>query len=100
MNVTVVHTSPSSLVKKVYGSYRLVTNFVELNKYIRPLPAKLSTTTYDITALGKWTYIIKTDLKSAYYQIKMAPWGRKWLGIISPYKGLFVYDKVSIGFRN
>ena len=33
VNVTVAHTSPSFLVKKPSGGHRLVTSFVELNKY-------------------------------------------------------------------
>ena len=82
-NIKVIHTSPSFLVKKP-NLYRLVTSFVELNKFIHPLPSKLCTsyvqplmfllhlicTTTDVlTALGRWKYIIKTDLKSSYLQI-------------------------------
>ena len=37
-DITVIHTSPSFLVKKAGNSYGLVTYFVELNKYICPLP--------------------------------------------------------------
>ena len=44
LGVTVAHTSPSFLVKKPNGSYRLVTSFVELNKYVCTLPTKMSTT--------------------------------------------------------
>ena len=73
VNATVVHTSPSFLVKKPNGSHRLVTSFVELNKYICPLPSKLNTTADVLTALGRWKYIIKTDLKSSYFQMKMTP---------------------------
>ena len=74
INVTVTHTSPSFLVKKnLMDLTRLVANFVEFNKCIRPLPTKLNTTEDVITSLGKWTYIIKTAMKSSYYQINMAP---------------------------
>ena len=100
VHVTVIHTSPSFLVKKSNGSYRLVTSFVELNKYIRPLPIKMNTTEDVITSLGKWTYIIKTDLKSSYYQIKMSPSSKQWLGTNSPYKGLYVYNRAPMGLRN
>ena len=83
-NIKVIHTSPSFLVKKSNNSYRLVTSFVELNKFIHPLPSKLCTTTDVLTALGRWKYIIKTDLKSSYFQIQMDQVSQKWLGTNSP----------------
>ena len=100
VNVEVIHTSPSFLVKKSNGSHRLVTSFVELNKFIRPLPTKLSTTRDVMTALGKWKYIIKTDLKSAYFQMRMTNESQKWLGTVSPFKGLYVYNTGAMGLRN
>ena len=42
LEVPVVHTSPSFLVKKSKGGHRLVTTFVELNKFIKLLPARLT----------------------------------------------------------
>ena len=55
-NIKVMHTSPSFLVKKPNNSYRLVTSFVELNKFIHPLPSKLCTTTDVLTALGMYNH--------------------------------------------
>ena len=63
VNVNVIHTSPSFLVKKPDGSHRLVTSFVELDKYVRTFPTKMTTTNDVITGMGKWKYIVKTDLK-------------------------------------
>ena len=52
-NVSVLHTSPSFLVKKPDGSHRLVTSFVELNKYIRILPFQIE---YDRRCFNRiWT---------------------------------------------
>ena len=42
LGVTLVHTSPSFLVKKSKGGHCLVTTFVELNKFIKPLPTRLT----------------------------------------------------------
>ena len=43
--IQVKHSSPSILVKKAEDtSQRLVTSFTELNKFIRPLPTKMCTT--------------------------------------------------------
>ena len=44
LGIEVVHTSSSFLVKKSNGLYRRVTRFAESNKFILPLPSKLSST--------------------------------------------------------
>ena len=72
VGVKVVHTSPSFLVRNPDGTHRLVTSFTELNKFIHTLPTKISTSKEVFTAVSKWKYLIKTDLKSAYYQMKIA----------------------------
>ena len=58
------------------------------------------TTTDVLTALGRWKYIIKTDLKSSYFQIQMDQVSQKWLGTNSPYKGMYVYNRAPMGLRN
>ena len=50
--------------------------------------------------MGKWKYIVKTDLKSAYFQIPIKKDSQQWLGTISPYKGMFVYNVAPQGLRN
>ena len=77
-----------------------MTSFVELNKFIYPLPSKLSTTADVLTLHGRWKYIIKTDLKSAYFQIKVDSESKKWLGTNSPYKGMYVHNRAPMGLRN
>ena len=42
LGVTVVHTSLSFLVKKPNGEHRPVTSFNELNRFIKPLPTRLT----------------------------------------------------------
>ena len=99
--IKVVHTSPSFLVKKPGDPKpRLVTSFTELNKFIRPHPSRLTTTSDVLRSISRWKYIIKTDLKSAYYQMQMDKESQKWLGTNSPYKGMYVYAKGAMGLRN
>ena len=99
--IQVKHSSPSFLVKKSDDkSHRLVTSFTELNKFIRPLPTKMSTTADVLRSVSRWKYIIKTDLKSAYYQMKMKTESMEWLGTNSPYKGMYVYARGAMGLRN
>ena len=53
-----------------------------------------------ILAIGKFKYLVKTDLKSAYFQIPMRSDSQKWLRTNSPYKGMFVYNVAPMGLRN
>ena len=64
------------------------------------MPSKLNTAADVLTALERWKYIIKTDLKSSYFQMKMTPCSQKWLGTISPYKGMYVYNRGPMGLKN
>ena len=47
----------------------LVTSFVELNKHVIPLPAKLPKTYEFLQAVAKWKHILITDLKSAFFSL-------------------------------
>ena len=96
----VFHTSPSFLARNPDGTHRLVTNFTELNKFIHTLPTKISTSKEVFTAVSKWKYLIKTDLKSACHQKKIADGAQKWFGTVSSFKGLYVYDRESMGLGN
>ena len=100
LGMTVLHSSPSFLVKKKKGGHHLVTRFVELNKYIGPLPIKMPTTDEVLRSLSKWKYIIISDLKSAFFQIKVSDSSMKWLGTATPYKSLCVYTIAAMGLRN
>ena len=64
---------------------------------MRPYPSKLSTTKDVLTSISKWKHIIKTDLKSAYFQI---PESRKWLGTNSPFEGMYVFNRAPMGLRS
>ena len=82
IGVKVRHASPSFLVKKSDGGYRLVTAFNQLGQYVR-YPPSVSITCNDVLRrLASWSYIIKTDLKKAYYQIPMAKSSMQWLGTV------------------
>ena len=100
LGISVVHTSPSFLVKKPKGGHRLVTSFVELNKFIKPLPTKLTSTDETLRITAQWKYIIVSDLKSAFFQIEVKEESIKWLGTVSPYKGIRVYTRAAMGLRN
>ena len=95
--IHVKHVSPSFLVKKSDGAHRLVTAFTELGQYIR-LPPTPSRSCQDVLRLlSSWKFIIKFDLKSAFYQIQVSKESMPYLGTATPFKGLRVYARAAMG---
>ena len=97
VGVPVEYVHPSFLVKKSSGGYRLVTSFGEMAEYARPQPTGTSNVEHVLLQVGQWKYIIKADLKSAYYQILLSPESSKFAGVMTPYKGTLVYLRSVMG---
>ena len=97
VGVNVEYVSPTFLVKKANGSWRVVTAFGEIGRYAKPAPGFMSDVDSTLRAVGKWRYIITTDLLSAFYQILLAKKSQKFCGFVSPFKGLRVYQRTAMG---
>lgn len=96
-NILVTHCNPSFLVKKSSGGSRLVTSFGPVAEYAL-VPPTITTDVEDVLRqVGQWRYLIKTDLKSAYYQIPLDRDSMKYVGINTPYKGTYVYQRSVMG---
>ena len=89
--VEVEHVSPSFLVKKSSGGYRLVTAFTALSSYTKTLPTLMPTVEDMLRTISEWNYIITTDLKDAFYQIPLAKESMKWCGTVTPFRGIRIY---------
>ena len=89
--IVVEHVSPSFLVQKANGGYRLVTAFTTLVQYCKTLPTTLPTVDSVLRIISSWTYIIVTDLRDAFYQIPMDRSSMKWCATPTPYRGLRCY---------
>ena len=97
VGVNVEYVNPSFLVKKSNNSFRLVTAFTEVGKYCKPQPTLLPTVDSTLRTIANWKYLIKTDLKSAYYQIPLSKESMRYCGTVSPYKGTRVYTRCAMG---
>ena len=97
VNVIVEHVSPSFLVKKPSGGYRLVTAFNSLGQYCKTLPVTMSTVDTVLRQMGTWNCIITTDLRDAFYQIPLEHSSMKWCGTMTPFRGLRVYQVAAQG---
>ena len=50
-----------------------------------------------IRDIGKWKFLIKTDLQKAYYQIPLSRSAMKFCGTATPFKGVRVYTRCAMG---
>ena len=67
-DVTVTHMHTSFLVPKMddgksTGEWRLVTSMQSLSPYLKPVRIQLPTVEEAFRKIGKWKYLIMTDLK-------------------------------------
>ena len=97
VGVIAEYLNPSFLIKKPSGSFRLVTSFGEVAKYAKPQPALMPDVNDTLRLIGTWKYIVKTDLSSAYYQIPLSKDSMKFCGVCTPFKGVRVYARPSMG---
>ena len=97
VGVPVEYVHPSFLVKKPSGGERLVTSFGTVAEYARPQPTCTSNVEHVLHQVGQWKYLIKADLTSSYHQIPLSPDSYKYVGIMSPFKGTFVYKRSVMG---
>ena len=91
------YVNPSFLLKKPDNSYRLVTSFGEVASHNKPTPTLTPNTDNILKHFGTWKYIIKTDMRKAYFQIPLHPDSRRFCAVVTPYKGVRVYLRAAMG---
>ena len=87
-DVEVEQVSPSFLVHKSSGGFRLVTAFTALSDHTKTLPTLMPTVENMFQTISEWKYIITADLKDAFYQIPLAKESMKWCGTVTPFRGI------------
>lgn len=70
----------SFLVKKPDGGSRLVTSFREVAQYSKPQPFLMPNVDGVLREIGKWRYMVITDLLKSFYQIPLAHSSMKYCG--------------------
>ena len=96
-NVKIEYLSPSFLVKKPNGSFRMVTAFADVGRYSKPQLSVLPDVNETLRQIARWKYLCVTDLTSAYYQVPISHNSMKYCGISSPFRGSFVYTLCAMG---
>ena len=85
---------------KLTNATKNITSFakeVTIGTYAK-LNVSQSTSTDDILRfLTKYKYIIKSDMTKQFFQLPMKKSSIKYLGILTPYKGVRVYTRAAMG---
>jgi hypothetical protein len=97
VNVTVEYLNLSFLVRKPNGGSRLVTSFGEVGQYSKPQPSLMPNVDSVLRDIGRWKYLIVTDLLQSFYQIPLAHKSMKYCGVATPFKGIRVYTRCAMG---
>ena len=97
VNVHVEYLNTSFLVKKPNGGSRLVTSFGEVAQYSKPQPSLMPNVDGVLREIGKWRYMVITDLLKSFYQIPLAHSSMKYCGVATPFKGIRVYTRSAMG---
>ena len=74
-----------------------MTSFGEVGLYSKPQPSIMPNVDDTLRCLGKWKYIVKTDLNQAFYQIPLTRSSMKYCGVATPFKGVRVYARCAMG---
>ena len=97
VGVNVEYVNPSFLVKKSNNAFHLVTSFGEVAKYCKPAPSLMPNVDSTLRLIGQWKYIIKTDLAKAYYQLPLDKHSQRFCGVVTPFRGMRVYQRSAMG---
>lgn len=97
LGIVVEYSSPSFLVKKPDNSERVVTAFNTIGTYARPPPSQATSIDRVMAFLAHFKFIIKTDMTKQFFQLLMNRSSLKYLGTLTPFKGLRVYTRAAMG---
>ena len=104
-NVTVTHMHTSFILPKMEdgsptGEWRLVTGMQSLSPYLKPTRLQLPTVEEAFRRIGKWQFLILTDLKHWHWQIPVQHQSMRFFGTSTPFGGDRVYLVQPMGYLN
>ena len=109
--IDVRHVSPCFIQQKARAKHkplekcdlseiRFITSFNVLNDSIHPVQGRSKTYNDIIMFMGRHKYFIFADLLNSYFQVKVDKKFWKYLGIMTPYRGIKVMTRCGQGLLN
>ena len=110
-NIEIRHVSPCFITQKARAKHksldqctldevRFITCFNVLNDSIHPIPGRSNSYNDILRYLSRHRYHIFADLSNSYFQIKMHKKHWKYLGVMTPHRGLRVLTRLGQGLLN
>lgn len=93
-------SSPVVMVKKPEGKYRFCVDYRKLNAVTKRDAYPLPYVTQILDRLRDAKYLTSLDLKSAYWQIKVAEKDREKTAFTVPGRGLYQFARMPFGLHN
>ena len=110
-NIPIRHVSPSFITQKARAKHkqlehcsldeiRFISCFNVLNDSIHPIPGRSNSYNDILKFFSRHRYLVCADLSSSYFQIRMATKHWKYLGIMTPHRGIRVMTRLGQGLLN
>ena len=93
-------SAPILMVPKKDGSYRFCVDYRRLNKVTKKDAYPLPYISAILDRLRDAKYLSSLDIKSAYWQVPMAPESREFTAFTIPGRGLFHFRRMPMGLTN
>ena len=97
LGVVAEYLNPSFVVKKRSGGFQLVTAFTDFGRYSKPQPSLMPDVNSTLQKIACWHYVIVSDLSQSFYQIPLSKNSLKYCSVTTPFKGVRVYARCTMG---
>ena len=91
--------APTFIIPKKDGTVRFISDFRELNKWIRRQPYPIPHIQDMLLNLEGFQYATSLDLNMGYYHIELSPFSKRLCTIVLPF-GKFEYQRIPMGLCN
>jgi hypothetical protein len=93
-------SSPVCLVLKKDGDYRFCVDYRKLNSVTKPDAYQLPYISSILDQLRDCHYMRSIDIKSAFWQVEVAPDSREYTAFTVPGRGLYQFRRMPFGLIN
>ena len=111
VQVDVRHVSPCFVTQKARAKHkrledcsleeiRFITCFNVLNDSIHPIPGRSNSYNDILKFFGRHRYLICADLSNSYFQIKVDKKYWKYMGVMTPHRGIRIITRLGQGLLN
>lgn len=91
--------APTFIIPKKDGAVQFISDFRELNKWIKRRPYPIPKIQHMLLKLEGYQYATSLDLNMGYYHIELSPQSKRLCTIVLPF-GKYEYQRLPMGLSN